>query len=81
VQSDERPRELERLRWRCRRGLLELDLYLSRFVDTHLDRLDAGQRAAFVRLLDLPDNDLWDLIAGRQPAPDEEAAAILAMLR
>jgi succinate dehydrogenase flavin-adding protein (antitoxin of CptAB toxin-antitoxin module) len=50
-------------------------------VDTHLDRLDASQRAVFVRLLDLPDNDLWDLIAGRQPAPDDEAAAILAMLR
>ena len=79
--SDERPRELERLRWRCRRGLLELDLYLSRFAQTHLDRLDAGQQATFARLLDLPDNDLWDLIAGRLPPPDEEAAAILAMLR
>ena len=56
---------MNRLRWRARRGLLENDLLLTRFLDRHGAALDALQVQAFTRLLELPDNDLFDLLLGR----------------
>ena len=74
-------RDLGSLRWRCRRGLLELDLVFSRFLDAHLEQLDADQRDALARLLELPDNDLWGMVCGRLEAPDPGTAEILRLLR
>lgn len=75
--------ELDRVRWRCRRGLLELDLVLGRFVEEQYPALDAAGQDAFQRLLSLPDADLWALIAGSEDrletGPAE--AAILEGLR
>ena len=70
-------KELERLRWRCRRGLLELDIVLGRFVEQHYAGLDEAQQAAFDMLLDMPDTVLWDMIAGRQEAAQDEQRALL----
>ena len=56
---------MRRMRWRCRRGLLELDIVLGRFVERHYAGLDEAGRQAFDVLLDMPDNPLWDMIAGR----------------
>ena len=62
--------DLDRIRWRCRRGLLELDLVLTAFLERSYGRLDARQRQLFNELLDQPDNDLLDLALGRcEPAP------------
>ena len=61
-------KDKERLRWRCRRGLLELDIVLARFVERHYDTLNDSQRAAFDALLETPDTDLWDMISGRGSA-------------
>jgi antitoxin CptB len=61
--------ELDRIRWRCRRGLLELDLVLTRFLERRLTALTEAERDAFKSLLQRSDNDLWDLVAGRQPLP------------
>lgn len=61
--------EEDRIRWRCRRGLLELDLLLARFVARRLAQLSEAEREAFKSLLQYSDNDLWDLIAGRQTVP------------
>jgi antitoxin CptB len=61
----------DRLLWRCRRGLLELDIVLEHFVVRHFDGLDAGRQAQFLELLELPDNELWDLITGKIAAKDE----------
>ena len=73
-------RELDRIRWRCRRGLLELDLVLIGFLERRFDRLDAAERQAFTELLDQPDNDLLDLVLGRcEPAP--RYRAVVEMLR
>jgi antitoxin CptB len=58
-------RDEDRVRWHCRRGMLELDLVLSKFLDKHYGRLDLEQKAVFKELLDLPDNDLWDLLSGK----------------
>lgn len=54
--------ELRRLAWRCRRGLLELDLILQRFVSNQFKQLDSKELIAFDALLELPDNDFWDAI-------------------
>jgi antitoxin CptB len=67
----------DRLRWKCRRGLLELDLVFERIVPT----LGDDEVAAFSALLDLPDNHLWDVVAGRSDEYDPALKAIVARLR
>lgn len=55
--------ELRRLRWRARRGMLENDLIIERFFDTQAELLlDAARRDAFTQILQLNDNDLFDLL-------------------
>ena len=61
--------ELDRIRWRCRRGLLELDLVLARFLEQRLATLSATELDAMSSLLQRSDHDLWDLVAGRQAPP------------
>ena len=74
-------KELERVRWRCRRGLLELDIVLERFVERYYARLDDGQRVAFDALLDAPDSELWDMIAGKVQPQELEQRTLLELLR
>lgn len=74
-------KELERLRWRCRRGLLELDIVLGRFVEQHYATLDDAQLQAFDQLLDLPDTELWDMITGRGAPPQPEWQTVLEWLK
>lgn len=62
--------ELRRLRWRCRRGLLELDIVLQRFLDQGYGGLDERQRQAFNDLLELPDNTLLAYL-NKQEQPDD----------
>ena len=50
-------RALSKLKWRCRRGLLENDLFIERFFARHEDQLTIGQAEALTRLMDLSDND------------------------
>jgi antitoxin CptB len=74
-------KSLERARWRCRRGLLELDIVLGRFVDGHYTQLDENGRRAFEALLDMPDNALWDMISGKNDAQPGEWLALLERIR
>jgi antitoxin CptB len=73
--------ELRRLRWRCRRGLLENDLVLQRFLDLQGRDLDAADLAALDALLAMPDPDLWDLVSGRRECDDAKLADVLARVR
>src|SRR5881227_3216964 len=57
-------RALSKLRWRCRRGLLENDLFIERFFDRHAASLTVRQAEALGELMDLADNDLLDLCCG-----------------
>lgn len=74
-------KHLERVRWRCRRGLLELDIVLARFIEAQYAQLDEAERQAFEALLDMPDNPLWDMVAGRQEAAPSEQQALLEKIR
>ena len=58
-------RALSKLRWRCRRGLLENDLFIERFFNRHAAQLTAGQARGMYVLMDLSDNDLMDLLMKR----------------
>ncbi|MBE7369768.1 succinate dehydrogenase assembly factor 2 [Ramlibacter pallidus] len=78
-------RGLSKLRWRCRRGLLENDLLIERFFDRHAVGLTVRQADALCELMDLADNDLLDLLLRRK---DPEGALdrpdvkeVLEMLR
>ena len=74
-------KEFERARWRCRRGLLELDIVLQRFMDHYYTQLDESGLEQFERLLALPDNDLWDLITARQINTDDNWQQVLELLQ
>ena len=63
-------RALSKLRWRCRRGLLENDLFVERFFSRHEDTLTEGQAAGLLALMDLSDNDLLDLLLARREPED-----------
>jgi antitoxin CptB len=68
---------LNRLKWRCRRGLLELDLVFEKFIPTLKDE-DVQPLAA---LLELPDNDLWDIVSGRSDAYERRFEQTVVRLR
>ena len=61
--------ELRRLGWRCRRGMLELDIVLQRFISLHFSDLTLAQLEAFDDLLELPDTDFWTLISSEKITP------------
>ena len=71
----------ERLKWRSRRGLLELDLVFQRFWAGPGRELDEAEAAALERLLLMPDNDLLDLVMGRRACAESELRGMLEKLR
>lgn len=74
-------REQQRLRWRSRRGLLEMDLILQRFLDCHLATLSAEDTRAYDTLLNLPDNDFLDLVMERTSSQDPLLVPVLEKIR
>jgi len=76
-------RELSRLRWRCRRGMRELDELLLRYLERWLPQAGRDERDAFASLLDLPDPELFGYLAGRRPraAADPMIEHVVARIR
>jgi antitoxin CptB len=78
-------RALSKLKWRCRRGLLENDLFIERFFVRHEAGLTRRQAAALNELMDLADNDLLDLLLRRREPEGEKNTSdvrqVLEMLR
>ena len=75
-------RALSKLRWRCRRGLLENDLFIARFFDRHAESLTIRQANAMDALMDLSDHDLMDLLLKRkEPDPAVGGADVVQLLR
>lgn len=70
-----------RLRWRCRRGMRELDQLLGWYLDTRYAQADAAERAAFSALLDAQDPDLWNWLNGRSAAADPAWRQIIDAIR
>jgi len=74
-------KELDRVRWRCRRGMLELDIILQRFVDKHYTQLNEAELQQFDTFLNLPDNDLWDMITAKKKIEDIKLQPMLQLLQ
>lgn len=75
-------RQFDRLRWRCRRGMLELDLALGNFLAGGYATLTDADKAAFERLLTASDSDLLNYLQGRaEPTDDKELSTIVAKIR
>ncbi len=69
---------LERLRWQCRRGLLELDLLFEAFLDKRYSSLSDADKEAFNQLLEHQDQTLQEWLLGKT-SPENEA--MLRMVR
>jgi antitoxin CptB len=74
--------EQRRLIWRCRRGMLELDIVLQRFVNKQFDTLSLDELQVFDEMLELPDNDFWELISSPEnPEKNETLNAVVTKLK
>lgn len=73
--------ELSRLKWRSRRGMLENDLVMEKFFERYTDQLTPARVEGLQILLELPDGDLWDLVAGRLELKPEAMPATREMLQ
>lgn len=74
------PKRRARLRWACRRGMLELDVLLLPFVDEAFDDLNEEDQETFERLLTSDDPDLFAWFMGHQKCEDEALAAMVATI-
>jgi antitoxin CptB len=72
--------ERDRLKWQCRRGLLELDLVLERFFLKN-QNLEKDILLPLGEILEFPDNDLWDIVIGRSDQYQPHLSEIVARLR
>lgn len=73
--------EISRLRWLCRRGMKELDVVLSHYLEHSYSSAPAEDQAQFRALLQMPDPDLYNLLLGRDPAVEPDCANFLRKLR
>ncbi|HLQ02843.1 MAG TPA: succinate dehydrogenase assembly factor 2 [Burkholderiales bacterium] len=73
--------EMNRLRWRCRRGRLENELVLERFLHAHGAQLEGEQLRAFENLLECSDDELWGLVSGRRECGDSALSDVVQLLR
>lgn len=73
--------ERRRLAWRCRRGMLELDILLQRFVVKEFGGLTLDEMQHFDAMLDWPDNEFLDLIQGTKTHTDTGLQSVLNKLK
>ncbi|HYG04984.1 MAG TPA: succinate dehydrogenase assembly factor 2 [Stenotrophomonas sp.] len=69
--------ELKKLRWRCRRGMRELDQLFGRYLDQRWAQAAADERAVFLLLLESEDDKLWRWFMGYEACPDAPQAALI----
>lgn len=70
-----------KLCWRCRRGMLELDLILQRFIDSYLDQLNEADLVDFEFLLTSPDPDLFSWLMGSSKPENKELDHIIELIQ
>ncbi len=73
--------DLSRLRWRCRRGFLENDLVLERLLSARGNQFTDDEHTQLKTLLELDDNALWDIIAGRTNEFPADTSPMVQTLR
>ena len=73
--------ELSRLRWLCRRGMKELDVVMSAYLDGYYQAAPSAEQRQFRLLLEMPDPDLYRLLLGHGQADDAETRRLVEFLR
>ena len=73
--------EFSRLRWRCRRGMRELDQMFGRFLERDWRQASPVQREVFLGLLDMQDDKLWHLLMGHERSDDAQLQALVDHIR
>ena len=73
--------QLNRLRWQCRRGMLELDFFLQKFLEHSFVNLSEADQQLFTRLLESTDQDLFVWLTGRETPSDPEFARMVKFIR
>ena len=81
LMDDAKRARIGRLKWHCRRALLELDIVFQRFWAQAGDDLDDATEATLTRLLAYEDHDVWDLINGRAETDDNDVDLLVQRLR
>ena len=79
--NDAEELELKRLRWRCRRGMRELDQLLGRYLDREWRLASESERGVFLRLLESEDDKLWRWFMGYETVTDVEIAPLVEHIR
>lgn len=79
-QSEDALKDKRRMRWACRRGMLELDVLFAPFVEEAYDELSDEQQATFRRLLTCDDPDLFSWFMGHSQCPDAELAGMVELM-
>jgi antitoxin CptB len=79
-QSEEALKDKRRMRWACRRGMLELDVLFAPFVEDAYDDLNDYQQSVFRRLLTCDDPDLFAWFMGHEKCADAELAEMVALM-
>ena len=73
--------EYSELKWRCRRGMLELDILLNSYLDKNYDSMSQQQGDVFSKVLDYPDKVLLDLLMGEMQSTDRSVDALVKSIR
>jgi len=71
----------DQIQWRCRRGMLELDLLLRNYMNQHFDSLSEDDLTGFLTLLDYPDQTLLEILMGRQIPSDPKLVPLVSEIR
>jgi len=71
----------DQILWRCRRGILELDWLLGRYMAQYFDELSQDERLSFIHLLDYPDQALLEILMGRQIPTDPKLISLVSDIR
>lgn len=75
-----RDAEQRRMAWRCRRGMLELDIVLQRFIKEKFNELSLAELEVFDGFLDMSDNEFWELIKSNKPHENKAVNNIITKL-
>lgn len=73
--------QLKKLRWRCRRGMRELDRLFDRYLGQRWATASEAERAVFLRLLDCEDDKLWRWLMGYEHCPDAQLYELVVLVR
>ncbi len=73
--------EISKLRWRCRRGMKELDVAMTAYLEKFYGSASEEDRSAFLRLIDTQDPELMNMVMGKIEAPDEQMNRVIQTIR